>query len=215
MVVTTVRYRLLGATMHEDVGSAEFWGPLDSLASEETEARGTGKKFENMFQIGDYSWLRAYPHSVKLRAKTLDCCYANSEMSTHFVRIQGIRGTDSESLQRSWGDALEFPRYYGQNWGAFEECFRDLLSLENGGIGSRFGGRPGRPVERLVITVEDSILLLSNSTEINLNRFIRYIDELNSESANIFERKCDLRVILDPGYDAPLERLLDVINNSG
>ena len=70
-------------------------------------------------------------------------------------------------------------------------------------------------MERLVITVEDSILLLSDSTEINLNRFIRYIDELNSESANIFERKCDLRVILDPGYDAPLERLLDVINNSG
>lgn len=200
--------------MHANAETAGFWSPLDALASEEFEARGAGKDVESLFKVGGYSWLRAYPHTAKLRAKTLEHCYSDIGQPTHFVRVQGIRGADSKSLQRSWGDALEFPSYYGQNWGAFEECFRDLLSLESGGIGSRFGGRPGRPAERLVITVEDSILLLSNSTEINLGRFIRYIDELNSEAANIFERKCDLRVILDPGYDVPLERLLDVINYS-
>lgn len=57
-------------------------------------------------------------------------------------------------------DALGFPEYYGRNWDAFDECFRDLFDVDEGGMGSAWGGTDGRPERTLHLVVDHADQLL-------------------------------------------------------
>src|SRR6266571_4182253 len=41
--------------------------------------------------------------------------------------LDGRRCRTKRSLFEEWSTALEFPAYFGHNWDAFNDCFRDLV----------------------------------------------------------------------------------------
>lgn len=77
------------------------------------------------------------------------------------VRLEGSDCRTAEQLFQSAARALDFPRYFGENWAAFDECLSDLLDLTEGGMGSKFGGHKGRNVGALRIIFDDADQLLS------------------------------------------------------
>lgn len=77
------------------------------------------------------------------------------------VRLEGSECRTAEQLFQSAARALDFPRYFGANWAAFDECLSDLLDLTEGGMGSKFGDRKGRQVGALRVIFNDADQLLS------------------------------------------------------
>lgn len=152
---------------------------------------------------GGYGWVRAYPQQLPLMEAVARAC--DGPVPTHRVRVQGARCTTVGDLVRTLGDALEFPWYFGQNLDAFDECFRDLLDLGRGGMGSAYGDRPGRDARRLVLEVADAELVLAASAEFGLPRFLRLVDrdlaDLTRGAAAFFlvlyTRTTDLRALAD------------------
>ncbi|MDJ0417540.1 hypothetical protein [Rhodococcus opacus] len=165
-----------------------FWANIESRLSETFASLAA--------QLGTsdpaFPWIKVYPNMPPVRDAVMGACLDREEPATHFVTIQGVRCKTLPDFARTWGDALEFPSYYGGGAiGSFEECFRDLVDTAHGGIGSRYRDRPGRPVKRLVISVADAQDVLRDDTVIGPAKIIRIIDKLISE----IPRRCDLRVI--------------------
>ncbi|EKT80817.1 hypothetical protein WSS_A20259 [Rhodococcus opacus M213] len=74
---------------------------------------------------------------LPVRDAVTGACLDCEEPATHFATIQGVRCRTLPDFTRTWGDALEVPSYYGAGGiGSFEECFRDLVDIAHGGIGS-------------------------------------------------------------------------------
>lgn len=78
----------------------------------------------------------------------------------HVVLVDGAICQTTEDLFVTFAGALSFPDYFGGNWDAYDECFSDLLILDDGGLGVEFGDRPGVPARHLVIIIADADLLL-------------------------------------------------------
>lgn len=89
----------------------------------------------------------------------------------HFVIVQGRRCRTWPELLDQWGAALEFPRYYGRNRNAFDECMGDLLEID-AGLGHAFGDRAGRAVETLAVHVVEADQLLADEPPGNLAAFL-------------------------------------------
>ena len=51
---------------------------------------------------------------------------ASSHSSINVRFIRGQRCRSSDRLFQEWAAALQFPYYFGHNWGAFDECICDL-----------------------------------------------------------------------------------------
>ncbi|TQF66369.1 barstar family protein [Rhodococcus spelaei] len=191
-----------GVDPHEiaDDDAPPFWDRLDDVA------RGRG--------IADprFPWLRIHQGRPALHSAIATVLADPTQPPTHVVTIQGARCRSLSEFCSTWGDALEFPRYYGRNIDAFSECFRDLLDLSDGGIGSQFGDRPGRPVERLVICVADAELMLEHEDLTGPEELIELLDQLWSDVA---QPRCDLHVVYSPGNDFSREALRQRIGMTG
>lgn len=74
--------------------------------------------------------------------------------------LDGHRCRTSPRFLDAIGRALAFPPYYGHNWDAFDECFRDLFDITEGGMGSEWGGSDGRPEHTLHLVVDHADELL-------------------------------------------------------
>lgn len=175
---------------------------LDGQFWSNVEKRLSGYYAGVASQIGtsdpEFSWLKIYPNIPPVRDAVMGACLDRSEPATHFVTIQGSRCRTLQEFTRTWGDALEFPHYYGKAIGSFEECLEDLLNIQEGGIGSQFRDRPGRPVERLVISVADAQDVLREDTIIGPAKIVRIIDRLTTRNAG---RRCQLCVVYYLGKD--------------
>ena len=174
--------------MTRDQSGNEFWPNVENRLS---------KTFAGLAaQLGTsdpaFPWIKIYPNIPPVQEAVMGACLDAEEPATHFVTIQGVRCKTMPEFTQTWGDALEFPRYYGGGViGSFEECFRDLVDISNGGIGSRYRDRPGRPVERLVISVADAQEVLREDRVVGPAKILRVIETLISE----IPKRCDLRVI--------------------
>lgn len=92
----------------------------------------------------------------------------------HFVIVQGRRCRTWPALLDHWAAALEFPRYYGRNRDAFDECLGDLLEID-GGLGHAFGDRTGRAVEVLAVHVAEADQLLADEEPGSLTGFLQQL----------------------------------------
>ncbi|CAG7597326.1 barstar family protein [Rhodococcus opacus] len=156
--------------------------------------------------IDRYDWLRIYPSHPVVESAVMKACLSPEGLPTHFVTIQGRRCKTLDEFVRTWGDALEFPGYYGRNIDAFNECLMDLLNVEEGGLGSQFRDRVGRPVSRLVINVADADLVLSQEDgRIGAPRILEIIDGSFAEVSGL---RCDLRVVYYSRIGTSPEQLL-------
>ncbi|MDH6285875.1 barstar family protein [Rhodococcus opacus] len=151
-----------------------------------------------------FPWLRIYDGGPTLRSAVTAIAEDPGQPPTHSVLIQGKRCQSLLEFCNTWGDALEFPRYYGRNIDAFEECFRDLLNISEGGIGSQFRDRPGRQVERLVVAVADADLVLQDEDLIGPERIVEIIDWLRS---HVDSPRCDLKIVYSPSHDVSRDAL--------
>lgn len=162
--------------------------------------------------IERYDWLRIYPKHPIVESAVMKACLSHEGLPSHYVTIQGRRCKTLVEFLRTWGDALEFPAYYGQNLDAFDECFRDLLNIEEGGLGSRFRDRVGRPVSRLVLNIADADVVLSEEKgEIGASQILEIIDRNFSQVAGI---RCDLRVVYYSRAGTSPEHLLAQLDPS-
>lgn len=78
--------------------------------------------------------------------------FAWLEGETQRVLVDCANVQADEDLFDSIANSLEFPDYFGRNWDALNECFSDYFILDDGGLGSEFGGRVGVDAQRVWIT---------------------------------------------------------------
>lgn len=76
------------------------------------------------------------------------------------VRLDGRQARTAPEFFTHAAGRLQFPHYFGVNWGAFDECLSDLLDISEGGMGHAFGGRTGRPAAHLHVRLEHGAALL-------------------------------------------------------
>ncbi|TFI41005.1 hypothetical protein E4P29_22790 [Rhodococcus sp. 1R11] len=172
-----------------------FWDLVNSLAAPHTGILPAGDRWS------EDCCFRIYPGLPSVRTAVAEAATAPGQPATHTVLVQGRRARTVAELTRSWGDALEFPSYYGQNMDAFDECFRDLLDIEEGGLGSRFGfGRPGRDVSRVVLTVMDADQLLTDDSLFGLAGLMGHLQRLYDEVRENGRASADLRLVLHPNH---------------
>ena len=120
-------------------------------------------------------WLRSGTDVPAFRA-ALAKAMAGRTTAAHHVVIQGRRCRSLAEVLTTWADALEFPRYYGNNLDAFAECFDDLLDLGSGGMGGEYGDRVGRSADLLVVSLAEAELFLSAATDDEVRRFFAVLD---------------------------------------
>ncbi|MFD4180215.1 barstar family protein [Rhodococcus sp. NPDC058481] len=180
---------------------SSFWGRLDK---ELVRPVFDGTTSSPGIADPRFPWLRIYQGGHAFQSAVTAAVRDPDQPPTHAVTIQGKRCQSLPEFCNAWGDALEFPHYYGRNIDAFNECFRDLLDISDGGLGSQFCDRPGRPVERLVICVANADLVLREADLIGPEEIIEIIDWL---WLDVDSPRCDLRVVYCPGTEVSREAL--------
>jgi hypothetical protein len=147
--------------------SVDLWAELEA----ELKARSEGRHVLSPVKLADTGWLRRSepsPEVDEALAHTLE----RHGSYFHHVLVQGKRCSTSADLLRTLGDALEFPGYYGVNWGALHECLYELLIVSDGRLGSYYGDRLGRRAQGLVITVADAEHLLQEEPRRDFDSFL-------------------------------------------
>jgi hypothetical protein len=156
----------------------DLWGEFET----ELESRSEGRCRLGPARSTDTEWLRRVEPSPEVD-EALTHTLEQHGSYFHHVLVQGKRCSTSADLLRVFGDALEFPAYYGMNWDALDECLYELLIVSDGGLGSYYGERMGRRAQSLVITVADAEHLLEKEPpkqfEIFLNIFGRIARRLD------------------------------------
>ena len=168
-------------TEHESV---HLWAELEA----ELEARTRGRHSLSPVRAIDTDWLRRAepsPATAEALASTLE----RHDPYFHHVIAQGKRCATGADLLRTLGDALEFPGYYGMNWGAFHECLYELLILSAGGLGSYFEDRVGRRARGLVITVADAEHLLEQESPQDFESFLNLLQFSATTSTDPVDRE--------------------------
>lgn len=160
-------------------GPTDFWKEFEA----ELAARSEGRYALSAVRATDVGWLRRAEPSPEVD-EALACTLRRHDPYFHHVIVQGKRCSTSKDLLRTLGDALEFPGYYGINWGALGECLYELLVLSDGGLGSYYGDRAGRGARSLVITVADAELLLEQEQRRDFESFLNLLRFCASESSD-------------------------------
>lgn len=143
----------------------------------------------------DPDWTRVAVTTTALHGALAAVVHAaGAREQVHAVRIEGTRCTSARALLDTWGNALEFPAYYGRNLDAFNECMTDLLVLERGGLGAEFGDRPGRPVRALVVSVGNAQDVLRDESP---EQLVTFLNRLESAASDTGERRAALRVLFE------------------
>jgi barstar (barnase inhibitor) len=164
-------------------GPIDFWREFeDELAS-----RSEGRYSLSPVRAADTEWLRRAEPSPEVE-EALVRTLRQHGCHFHHVIVQGTRCTTSEDLLRTLGDALEFPGYYGANWGALHECLYELLILSDDGLGSYYGDRVGRRERALVITVADAEHLLEQEPHRIFESFLNLLRFSASEPVDPVDR---------------------------
>lgn len=73
-----------------------------------------------------------YPPAIYRLATTLDAAQiarSVQQCGYDFFDLDGERIVDKRSFLQAFADALAFPRYFGRNWDALDECLTDLSWL--------------------------------------------------------------------------------------
>lgn len=150
-------------------------GPIDFWKEFETElaARSEGRYTLSPVRATDFEWLRRAEPSPEVDDALARVLQRHDYL--HHVIVQGKRCSTSKDLLRTLGDALEFPGYYGINWGALDECLYELLILSDGGLGSYYGDRAGRRARSQVITVADAEHLLEHEPPHTFESFLNVL----------------------------------------
>lgn len=89
-----------------------------------------------------------------------DVAGVDAENGVWMAHLDGRSGRAEPEFLDAIADTLQFPEYYGRNWGALHECFRDLFDVGEGGMGSAWGGTEGRPEHTLHLVVHHAEDLL-------------------------------------------------------
>jgi hypothetical protein len=86
------------------------------------------------------------------------------ELERGVVRwLRGKRMRTTEDMFNEFAAALQFPYYFGENWGAFDECLRDLSWL---------------PATAYVIALFDSPDLLAKEDPSQVDRFFYVLESV-------------------------------------
>jgi len=125
-----------------------------------------------------------------------------------------VAGASSpEGLFDAISGAMDFPEYFGRNWDALNECFSDYFIVEDGGLGSEFGGREGVHAQAVRLRFLHSTGLLRHGDGLlrSLMRVLRYTVKATSG-----RRAADLHVVfqLDPTDSAESATLLNEVVNT-
>jgi len=170
--------------------SVNLWKEFEA----ELEVRSEGRYALAPVRTADAEWLRRAEPSPEVEealARVID----RHGSYFHHVIVQGKRCSTSADLLRTFGDALEFPSYYGMNWDALDECLRELLVISEGGLGSYYGDRPGRRERSLVLVVADAEHLLEQGSTRDYETLLRILRRVADGSPNLW------------GGDSPLGNL--------
>jgi hypothetical protein len=121
----------------------------------------------------DVSVLSAAPSGVEDR---------RSRRRSHFIEIDAEKLSTPASVFDEFAAALDFPKYFGRNWDALDECFSDYFIIEEGGLGSEFGGRVGIDADavRIVFTHAGKLIRGESSMVANIAALLRYTLEANA-----------------------------------
>ncbi|MEV0081491.1 barstar family protein [Saccharopolyspora sp. NPDC050642] len=90
----------------------------------------------------------------------------------HLAVIDGSKCQSDRELFDEFARQLEFPSYFGYNWGAFDECLSDLLVLDDGGLGAAFGDRAGVAASTLLIAIKCTKAVLVRENRHEFGKFI-------------------------------------------
>lgn len=128
--------------------------------------------------------------------------------AAHVVDIDAENISTPESLFDSMAAGLDFPEYFGRNWGALYECFSDYFIIEDGGLGSEYGGRAGVDADavRIVFSHAGRLVSEGSSMAADIVALVRYTHEVNANRT-----AADLSVeflVDDPAEHAAFEAVL-------
>lgn len=126
----------------------------------------------------------------------------------HVVHLDGRSLSSPESLFDAMASALDFPDYFGRNWDALYECFSDYFIVEDGGLGSEFGGRTGVDADAVTLVFDHSCELVRDGSSMaaDIVALVRYTGE-----ANVNRSAADLLVeflVDDPAERPAVEAVL-------
>jgi hypothetical protein len=153
--------------MSTEYDSVNLWRELEI----ELGARSDGRYTLTSVRAADAGWLRRAEPSPEIDEALMTTMERHGSYF-HHVLVQGKRCTTSADLLRTLGDALEFPGYYGVNWGALHECLYELLIVSDGRLGSYYGERLGRRARALVIRVADAERVLEKESRHDFDTFL-------------------------------------------
>ena len=133
---------------------------------------------------------------------------ASSARATHVVDINAENLSTPERLFDALAAALDFPEYFGRNWGALYECFSDYFIIEDGGLGSEFGGRAGIDADAVKIGFihADGMVGNGSSMAADVIDLLRYTREANANRAAA--DLCVEFVVDDPVKRAAIDAIL-------
>jgi hypothetical protein len=139
---------------------------------------------------------------------------AVTDPSTWRAALDARSCTDNQGFFATAKTELDLPVYFGFNWDAFDECFQDLLDISEGGMGSAFGGREGKPTVRLDLAITHAEHLFEHEpTNKPLAVLVRILRDATRAEATYGRRHATLRVTMcctDSSFDHFMERLRTV-----
>lgn len=126
--------------------------------------------------------------TITLRVDNGDRTSATNELvidqsgKLYVVRVDGRLCTTKNDLFKHWSERFEFPRYFGFNFSALEECLSDYRSLTHGGLGSEYRDRRGVAAESVLVVASDAHRLLGREPELRRTLFV-ICDAVASDSS--------------------------------
>jgi hypothetical protein len=133
-----------------------------------------------------------------------------TEPTTWRAVVDARQCADDQGFFEVMKGALDLPAYFGFNWDAFNECFLDLLDISEGGMGSAFGGREGKPADQLYLVISHAEHLLEHEGASRLGILVRILRGATRAAATYGRAQATLNVAMcctDSTFDHFMERM--------